>query len=94
MNYGSRIGKETAFWLHCRWGGVRVPLGPRIFTSTYGPDRLWGSNEPPIQWVQGSPYPVEKRQGREADHSPPPSAEIKKTWIIYPLPHTHSWHSA
>jgi hypothetical protein len=27
-----------------------------------------------------------KRQGREADHSPPTSAEVKKTWIYTSTP--------
>jgi hypothetical protein len=27
-----------------------------------------------------------KRQGREADHSPPTSAEVKKCGSIHPLP--------
>jgi hypothetical protein len=35
-----------------------------------------GSTQPPIQWVLGV-----KRSEREADHSPPTSAEVKKTWI-------------
>jgi hypothetical protein len=34
-----------------------------------------------IQWVQGALYPGGKRPGREADHSPPTSAETKKVWI-------------
>jgi hypothetical protein len=33
--------------------------------------------QPPIQWVSGAISPGLKRQGREADHSPPPSAEVK-----------------
>jgi hypothetical protein len=36
---------------------------------------------PPIQWVPGDLSPGLKRPGREADHSPPTSAEVKKTWI-------------
>jgi hypothetical protein len=35
-----------------------------------------------------------KRQGREAAHSSPTSAEVKQTWSIHPLPHTSSRHSA
>jgi hypothetical protein len=46
-----------------------------------------------------------KRPGREADNSPPTSAEVKKTGIYiyidihefiytYSLPHTSSWRSA
>jgi hypothetical protein len=40
-----------------------------------------GSTQPPIQWVPGV-----KRQGREADHSTPSSAEVKKTWIYTSTP--------
>jgi hypothetical protein len=29
----------------------------------------------------GDSFPRVKRQGREADHSPPTSAEVKKMWI-------------
>jgi hypothetical protein len=35
-----------------------------------------------------------KRQGLEADHSPPSSAEIKKDGAIPLLPYMSSWHSA
>jgi hypothetical protein len=30
---------------------------------------------------------------READHSPPTIAEVKKDGYIYSLPHTTSWRS-
>jgi hypothetical protein len=40
-----------------------------------------GPTQPPIQWVPGALSPGAKRQGREADHSPPTSAEVKKMWI-------------
>jgi hypothetical protein len=32
-----------------------------------------------------------KQPERDSDHSPSTSAEVKKTWIIHPLPHTSSW---
>jgi hypothetical protein len=48
-----------------------------------------GSTQPPIQCVTGV-----KRQGHEADHSPPVSAEVKKMWIYTSTPHTPSWSSA
>jgi hypothetical protein len=35
-----------------------------------------------------------KQQGREADHSPPFSAEIKNGGAILALPHMSSWHYA
>jgi hypothetical protein len=53
-----------------------------------------GSTQRPIQWVPGDLSPGVKRQGREADNSPPASAEVKKTWIYTPLAHTSSWRSA
>jgi hypothetical protein len=53
-----------------------------------------GSTQPPIQWVSGPLSPGAKRQGREADHSPPSSAEVKKIGSIHPLPLTASWRSA
>jgi hypothetical protein len=49
---------------------------------------------PPIQWVSEAISPGVKRQGRDADHSPPTSAEVKKTWIYTSTPRTPSWRSA
>jgi hypothetical protein len=37
--------------------------------------------QPPIQWVPGAISPGIKRPGREADHSPLTSAEVKEIWI-------------
>jgi hypothetical protein len=34
----------------------------------------------PIQWVPGTLSLWVKRPGREADHSPPSSAEVKNAW--------------
>jgi hypothetical protein len=66
--------------------GVRVPVGLKIFTSPHRPDRLW---DPPnlvsIVYLEAL-SPGLKRQGREADHSPPTSAEAKKTWIYETTP--------
>jgi hypothetical protein len=54
-----------------------------------------GITQPPIKWVTEALYPGVEWPGREADHSPPTIAEVKKMWIyIYPLPHTPSWRSA
>jgi hypothetical protein len=43
--------------------------------------RALGPTQPPIQWVPGILSSGVKRQGREADHSPPATAEVKKIWI-------------
>jgi hypothetical protein len=45
-----------------------------------------GSTQPPIQWVPGDISPDLKRLERDADHSPPSSAEVKKTWIYTSTP--------
>jgi hypothetical protein len=42
----------------------------------------------------GGSFPGGKRPGREVDHSPPTSAEVKKMWIYTSTPHTPSWRSA
>jgi hypothetical protein len=57
--------------------GVRVPVGSGIFFSSRRP----GPTEPLIKWVPAALSPGVKRPGREADHSPPTSAEVKKMWI-------------
>jgi hypothetical protein len=42
----------------------------------------------------GALFPGIKRQGREANHSPLSSAEVKNARAIPPLPHVSSWCSA
>jgi hypothetical protein len=41
----------------------------------------------------GAVYTGVKRPGREADYSPPSSAEVMNGGAMPPLPHTSSWHS-
>jgi hypothetical protein len=45
-----------------------------------------GSTQPPIQWERGALSPGVKRQGRETDHSPPTSTEVKKAWTYICTP--------
>jgi hypothetical protein len=54
----------------------------RIFCSV----PALGSTQPPIQYVSGALSLEVKRLEREADHSPPYSAEIKKCVEIYSIP--------
>jgi hypothetical protein len=42
----------------------------------------------------GGSFPGITQPGREADHSPPSSAEVKNGGAIAPFPHMSSWHSA
>jgi hypothetical protein len=53
-----------------------------------------GSTQPPIHWVPGALSPWVKRPSREADHSAPTSAEVKKSGSIHPLPYAPSWQGA
>jgi hypothetical protein len=66
----------------------RVPVGPRISPLHISSRPPLGPAQPPIQWVMGALSSRMKRQEREADHSPPTSAEVKKMWIYNPLSHT------
>jgi hypothetical protein len=67
-SWDSAFGIATGYRLHNRGVGVRV-LGGQEF-----------STQPPIKRVSGALSPGVKRLGREADHSPPTSAEVKKMW--------------
>jgi hypothetical protein len=70
----------------------RQGVGIFIFTASR-PD-LWPT-QPPIQWVLGTLSLGIKRPGREADHSPSSSTEVKE-WVELHVhsPNTHSWRSA
>jgi hypothetical protein len=77
----------TGYGLDDRGVGVRVPVESRILFSPRRPDRLWGpAQPPPIQWVPEALSPGVKRSGREADYSPPASADFKKMWIYISTP--------
>jgi hypothetical protein len=47
-----------------------------------------GSGVHPTSYPTGTEalFPGVKRPGREADHSPPASAEVKKMWIYTSIP--------
>jgi hypothetical protein len=79
----SSVGIATGYGLDGLGVGVRVPVGSRIFSSQRRPDRLWG---PPSLLHNRYGGGGVKRPGREVDHSPPPSAEVKKMWIYTSIP--------
>jgi hypothetical protein len=68
-----------------RWG-----LG--IFLFTTASRTVLEPTQPPIQLVPGALSLGVKRPGREADHSPPSSAEVKERVALYlHSPNTFSW---
>jgi hypothetical protein len=83
MHRDSAVGIAASYWLEDRGFGVRVSVGSRIFTSPCRPDRLWG---PPNLLSNVYLSRGVKRPGREADHSSPASAVVKKMWIYTSTP--------
>jgi hypothetical protein len=59
-----------------------VLVESRMFSSPRRPDRLWG----PPSLLSRVLSPEVKRQGLEADHSPPTSVEVKKILIYTSTP--------
>jgi hypothetical protein len=55
-----------------------------LFSTSFRPGM--GPTQPPIQWVPGALFSGVKRPGREADHSAPTTAEVKKIWIYTSTP--------
>jgi hypothetical protein len=52
-----------------------------------------GAHKTLVKWELGALSPGVKWPAREADQSPPCSAELKKGGAIPPLPRMSSWHS-
>jgi hypothetical protein len=84
VSRGSAVGIATAYSLDDRGVGVRVPVVSE-FSLLHIVQPALESTQPPIQWVPRTFSPGVKRQGHEADHSPPNSAEVKEMCIHYPI---------
>jgi hypothetical protein len=58
--------------------GVDPRQGQRIFPLSSVSRPALGPTQPPVQWVPGVLSPgVKAGPGRDADHSPPSSVEVK-----------------
>jgi hypothetical protein len=67
------LNRRTIGWL---WFESRRGLEIFPFDTAFRP--VLGPIQPPIQWVPGSLSLGVKRPGREADYSPPSSAQVKE----------------
>jgi hypothetical protein len=74
----SSVGIVLGYRLDDRGSGFDSWQGLRIFLFTMVSRTALGPTQPPIQWVPGAVSLGVKRPGREADHSPPSSAEVKE----------------
>jgi hypothetical protein len=74
--------------------GVRFQEGAGNFFDTTS-RTYQGPTQPPIQWVPGALSLGVKQRGREADRSPPSSAEVKECAELYlHSPNRSSWRGA
>jgi hypothetical protein len=75
-------------WLRAgrRRGRSSCPGRVKNFLFSTSSRPALGPTQPPIQWVPGARSPGVKREGREADYSPPINAEVKKTWVYTSTP--------
>jgi hypothetical protein len=92
----SSVGIAQGYGLDDRGSRVRFPAGTGNFSLTTAVSRTaLGLTQPPIQRVPGDLSLGAKRPGREADHLPPSSTEVKEYVELYlHSPDTFSWRGA
>jgi hypothetical protein len=88
---GSVRRHKQFYGMHSHGVEVQVPVEAVFVSSSCRPDRFWGPPSLLSNGIPGAPSQGIERLGREADHSPPTSAEVTN---IHPLPHTSSWCTA
>jgi hypothetical protein len=81
----SSVGIALGFGLDDRDSRVRFPAGAGNFYLHHLVRNGLRPTQPPIQWVPGALFLELKWLGREADPSPPSSAEVKGGAVL-PLP--------
>jgi hypothetical protein len=80
------IGGHRIIGVDDRGCRVRFLAGLGIFLFTTASRTALGPTQPPIQSVPWVFSVRVKRPGREADHSPPSSAEVKNAWSYTSTP--------
>jgi hypothetical protein len=90
INFLSVSRDSYGYGLDDQGGGISRPGRVKYFHFSISSRPTLGSTQLPIKMGTGGSFPGVKRQGREADHSPPTSAEVKKMCIYTSIPHTSS----
>jgi hypothetical protein len=75
----SVVGIVTGYGLDDKRGRSSSPGRIKNFLFSTSSRLALGPTQPPTQWVPETLSPGVKQSGREADHSPPTSSEVKKT---------------
>jgi hypothetical protein len=91
----SSVGIALGYGLDNRGSGVRFPAEAGNFSLHHRVQN--GSGVHPASYPMGTrgSFPGVKRPGRESDHSPPSSAEVKELVELYlHSPNTPSWRGA
>jgi hypothetical protein len=83
-----RPRSRYSYWLRAGrpWCRSSSPGTIKNFLFSTSSRPTLGSTQPPVRWVLEVLSPGVKRQGREADHSPPASAEVEKLWMYTSTP--------
>jgi hypothetical protein len=85
---GAGVAQSVQHWLRTGRpsGRSSSPGNIKNFLFFTSSRTALGPTQPPIQCLPRALSPGVKRPGREADHSPPTSAELKKIWIYTATP--------
>jgi hypothetical protein len=95
MSRDCSVGIALSYGLDDRGSRVRFSAGDGKFLFTTASITALVLTQPPIQWLPGAISLEINRRGREADHSPPSSVEVKECVEIYlHSPNTPSWRGA
>jgi hypothetical protein len=84
-NYSS-VGIALGYGLEIGFLGFDSRRGLEIFLFSTASRTALGPTQPPLQWVAGALSLGVKRPGRETDHSPPSTAEVKNAWSYTSAP--------
>jgi hypothetical protein len=86
MSRDSPVGIALGYWLDNRCSRVRFPGGTGNFSLHHRVQNGSGAHPASYPMDNRGSFPGVKRPGREADHSPPSSAEVKNAWSYNSAP--------